>query len=267
MREITCGSVVKFISFLFVIAELKIVHGIPLSISQENGNNVQRPTSGNLTSNRNNSRLHINITSNELSTEQTQTSKSFVKISSTNLPTTHTTGDTLGGFESSSANMSNITTTARTSTSNRITTFHIISENYTTVSPSPSIVAHKHHFNMNILDYILIPVGCLLAIVISYCLVRHVQKVRRKRRLERELLHQYSYPNSEADDTEEQNIGDLESIVNTQFVAFSDRSDKNLYEDSPEVTLAFDESSKLVVQEPAPPSPSEDLEASTSFTS
>ncbi|KAL9959415.1 hypothetical protein ACROYT_G032738 [Oculina patagonica] len=266
MREITCGSVVvKFISLLFVIAELKIVHGIPLSINQENGNNIKPPTSGNLTSNRNDSRLHINITSNELSTEQTQTSTSFVKISSTNIPTTRT--DTLDGFESSSANMSNITTTARTSTSNRITTFHIISENYTTVSPSPSIATHKHHFNMNILDYILIPVGCLLAIVISYCLVRHVQKVRRKRRLERELLHQYSYPNSEADDTEEQNIGDLESIVNTQFVAFSDRSDKNLYENSPEVTLAFDESSKLVVQEPAPPSPSEDLEASTSFTS
>lgn len=66
--------------------------------------------------------------------------------------------------------------------------------------------------------------------------VRQVQKMRRKRRLERELLHQYSYPNSEADDTEEQNIGDLESIVNTQFVAFSDRSDKSLYEDSSEVS-------------------------------
>ena len=62
--------------------------------------------------------------------------------------------------------------------------------------------------------------------------------MRRKRRLERELLHQYSYPNSEADDLEEQNIGDLESIVNTQFVAFSDRSDKSLYEDSPEVSSA-----------------------------
>ena len=63
-----------------------------------------------------------------------------------------------------------------------------------------------------------------------------MQKVKRKRRLERELLHQYSYPNSEADDMEEQNIGDIESIVNAQFVAFSDRSDKNLYEDSPEVS-------------------------------
>ena len=60
--------------------------------------------------------------------------------------------------------------------------------------------------------------------------------MRRKRRLERELLHHYSDPDSEADDMEEQNIGDLESIVNTQFVAFSDRSDKSLYEDSPEVS-------------------------------
>ena len=61
--------------------------------------------------------------------------------------------------------------------------------------------------------------------------VRHVQKVRRKRRLERELVHQYSYPNSEADDSEEQNIGDFESVINTHFVAFNDRTDKNLYED------------------------------------
>ena len=65
--------------------------------------------------------------------------------------------------------------------------------------------------------------------------VRHVQKVRRKRRLERELFHQYSYPNSEADDMEEQNIGEIESVINAQFVSFSDRSDKSLYEDTSEV--------------------------------
>ena len=61
--------------------------------------------------------------------------------------------------------------------------------------------------------------------------------MRRKRRLERELFHQYSYPNSEADDMEERNIGDVESVINTQFVCInSDRSDKNLYEDSHEVS-------------------------------
>ena len=65
--------------------------------------------------------------------------------------------------------------------------------------------------------------------------VRHLQRVRRKRRLERELLHQYSYPNSEADDMEEQNIGEIESVVNAQFVAYSDPADKNIYDDSPEV--------------------------------
>ena len=78
-----------------------------------------------------------------------------------------------------------------------------------------------------------------IQLINSWCIlffqVRHVQKVRRKRRLERELLHQYSYPNSEADDMEEHNIGDIESVINAQFVSFSDRSDKNLYEDSPEV--------------------------------
>ena len=74
-------------------------------------------------------------------------------------------------------------------------------------------------------------------LILSFNLqARHVQKVRRKRWLERELFHQYSYPNSEADDMEEQNIGDIESVINAQFVSFSsDRSDKNLYEDSSEV--------------------------------
>ena len=35
---------------------------------------------------------------------------------------------------------------------------------------------------------------------------------------------------------EERNIGDVESVINAQFVCInSDRSDKNLYEDSHEV--------------------------------
>ena len=70
--------------------------------------------------------------------------------------------------------------------------------------------------------------------------MRHVQKVRRKRRLERELLHQYSYPNSEADDVEdEQNISEIDSIVNTQFVAYSDRNAKAVYDDTAEVRQAL----------------------------
>ncbi|KAJ7377587.1 hypothetical protein OS493_028146 [Desmophyllum pertusum] len=224
------------------------------------------PISGNLSRNQNDSRLlHSNITNNELRTETIHASTEIFKTSSTNLPTTHTVGDMLDGFESGRANLKNSSTTVRTPLSTVESFTHIVVENYTTVSPS--LTFNKHHgFDMKILGYIVIPIGCLMAIVVSYCLVRYVQKVKRKRRLERELLHQYSYPNSEADDIEEQNIGDIESIVNAQFVAFSDRSDKNLYEDSPEVNLAFDEGSKLVVEEP-PPSPPEDFEASTSFTS
>jgi len=273
MAETTCGSLIMMflISFLCLIATLKTVsvHGLPSStISQDNGNNIQLPLRQNLRKFQNDSRLHINITSNELSTEAIHTSTHFIKTPSTNLPGTHTTANMLAGLESNSTNFSNVATTVRNYLlADKKTTLPILTENYTTVLPSPSIVMHKHHFNMKILDYILIPVGCLLAIVVSYCMVRQVQKMRRKRRLERELLHQYSYPNSEADDMEEQNIGDLESIVNTQFVAFSDRSDKSLYEDSPEVNLAFGESSKLVVQEPGPPSPEEELQVATTFNS
>lgn len=63
--------------------------------------------------------------------------------------------------------------------------------------------------------------------------------MRRKRRFERELLYQYLYLNSEIDDLEEQNIGDLESIVNIQFVVFSDRFDKSFYEDFLEVSFVL----------------------------
>lgn len=275
MGETSCGSVVMMflISFLCLIATLKTVsvHGLPLSTSnQEYGNNIQLPLRQNLSKIQNDSGLHINITSNELSTEAIYTSTvstHLIKTPTTNLPLTHTIGDMLGGFESKSTDFPNVATTVTNLLGTKKTTLPILTENYTTASPSASTVVHNHHFNMKILDYILIPVGCLLAIVVLYCVVRQVQKMRRKRRLERELLHQYSYPNSEADDLEEQNIGDLESIVNTQFVAFSDRSDKSLYEDSPEVNLAFGESSKLVVQEPTPPSPPEELQVATSFNS
>ena len=67
---------------------------------------------------------------------------------------------------------------------------------------------------------------------------RHWQKVQRKRRLERELLHQYSYPNSEADeDVDYQSLPEVESVVNNQFVAFTDHSDKTLLEEIPEVCI------------------------------
>lgn len=265
--------VVKLISFLFVFVDLNAVHGTHLS-SNFSGNNVEIPTIGH----NNESRLPVlNITSNKLSTRtnSTSTTVTLTKALTIKLFKTHTpvdmSGESKGGEVNASTNSTTVsvksTTQLFTTLSSHVRNYTLSTRvgNYTTAPPPHGDV--KHHFNMKILDYILIPVGCLLAIVISYCLARHVQKVRRKRRLERELFHQYSYPNSEADDMEEQNIGDIESVINAQFVSFSsDRSDKNLYEDSSEVNLAFDETSKLVVQEPALPVSSE-LEASTSFNS
>ena len=79
----------------------------------------------------------------------------------------------LGGFESNSTNFPNVATTVRNLLDAKKTTFPILTENYTTASPSASttVTMHNHHFNMKILDYILIPVGCLLAIVVLYCVV------------------------------------------------------------------------------------------------
>ena len=148
------------------------VHGLPLSTSsQDNGNTIQLPLRQNLSKIQNDSRLDINITSNELSTEANHTSTSFIKTPSTNLPVVHTTGDMLGGFKRNSTNSLNVTTTVRNPLGSARKTLPYLTENYTTVSPSPSIVMHNHHFNRKTLLYILIPIGCLLAIVVSYCMV------------------------------------------------------------------------------------------------
>lgn len=154
---------------LFPIAS---VHGLPLSTSsQDNGNTIQLPLRQNLSKIQNDSRLEVNITSNELNTEAIHTSTSFIKTPSTNLPVMHTTGDMLGGFESNSTNSLNVPTTVRNLLGSEKKTLPFLTENYTTVSPSPSIVMHNHHFNRKMLLYILIPLGCLLAIVVSYCMV------------------------------------------------------------------------------------------------
>jgi len=143
------------------------VHGLPSStISQDNGNNIQLPLRQNLSKIQNDSRLYINITSNEPSTEVIHTSTHLVRTPSTKLPGTHTTADMLGGFESNSTNVSNVAPTVRNFLGDKKTPLPILTENHTNVSPSPSIVMHKRHFNMKILDYILIPVGCLLALVV-----------------------------------------------------------------------------------------------------
>ena len=148
------------------------MHGLPLStFNQDNGNTIQLPLRRNLSKIQNDSRLNINITSNELSTEAIHTSTRFVKTPSTNLPVMHTTEDMLRGLEGNSTNLSTVATTVRNLLGAEKTTLLILTENYTTVLPSPSIVTHNHHFNMKILDYILIPAGCLMAIVVSYCVV------------------------------------------------------------------------------------------------
>ena len=158
-----------------------LVHGIPVSsFLQDNGNNIQLPTSKNQSVNRtqNGSRLY-NITSNELKTDAIHATTNIIKTVTSSihvsLPTTHTGGNLLdAGFEGSKTNVSNISTTVRTPLITPEPTNHItLIENYTTVSPStPS--NNKHHFNVKILAYILIPVGCLVAIVVSYCLVSPV---------------------------------------------------------------------------------------------
>lgn len=256
---------VKFIiSLLCVIADLKA--GLSIPLSSKSGNNVQIPP---IIVNHNESRL-LNITSNNLNTSTTNLTSINTAVPTvlTTKPSRTHIRDVMFGENNldhgvtSSSNVSNSSVSDITSTTPSLLTLSTHVQNHTTVSPSQNAV--KHHFNEKILEYVIIPIGCLLVVLISYCVIRQVQKVRRKRRLERELFHQYSYPNSEADDMEERNIGDVESVINAQFVCInSDRSDKNLYEDSHEVNLAFDETSKLVVQEPVSP----ELEASTSFQS
>ncbi|KAK3727402.1 hypothetical protein QZH41_020071 [Actinostola sp. cb2023] len=95
-------------------------------------------------------------------------------------------------------------------------------------------------------------------------MVRRIQRVKRKRRLERELTHQYSYPNSEAGDfDDEQRFLEVESIINTQFYAANDPEEKNFVAEIPQVSVAIGEGAKLVIEEESPLMDSE--EASTSF--
>lgn len=260
----------SFISVLFFLVELNSVNGVSpfANISDETGNNANLQS----TDSRNKSALP-NVTNNELNKETTAINTSAIPVlltknrTKTNMSRPRENEDVLVGFDGSSAN-------ATTETSDPTVSSHISTENSTpfpntklsthvgdNVTSSPSHRVKSHHFNINILYYILIPAGCLLVIVISFLLVRHIQKVRRKRRLERELFHQYSYANSETDDFDEQNI---ESVVNTEFVPFGGRLDKNLYEDTLEVNLVFDETCKLVVNEAVP---DEENQASTSFNS
>lgn len=76
------------------------------------------------------------------------------------------------------------------------------------------------------------------------------------------MIHQYSYPNSEADDDQER-LFEVESIINTQFCPGNDQEEKNFDAGIPQVSVAVGEGSKLVIEEESPLM--DDVEASTSF--
>ena len=148
------------------------------NISDETGNNVNLPS----TDSRNKSSLP-NITNNELNKEATAMNTSAITVlltknrTKTNMSRPRENEDVLVGFDGSSAN-------ATTETSDPTVSTHKSTENSTpfpntklsthvgdNATSSPSHRVKSHHFNINILYYILIPAGCLLVIVISFLLV------------------------------------------------------------------------------------------------
>lgn len=231
----------------------------------QHGNNVRLiPVRGNS----NKSEIH-NITSNAINQETTTiNSTNGTMLLTRNTSTAGSIIDVLMDYDGNAKNSTNSTplhnVTSTTPSSVRTSTIITIGGYNTTTSPSHHI--KSHHSKSYVLHYILIPIGCFaVTFVISFFLLRHIQRVRRKRRLERELFHQYSY--SDVDDLEQQMTGDFESVIDTQFVAFNDRADKNLHEDTSVENLAFGETSKLVVDEASPGSLIEEEEVSTSFNS
>lgn len=149
-----------------------LANGIALfaNISQGSGNNVEFPSVGH--QNRSNSELQ-NITSNKLNSENTPTVTSAIKIPLTrNVSKTQSIIDLADGYEGTEKNMTTVLTPL---SSNGTTTdpptgspTHA-GNNTSTASPSHGIV--RHHFNMRILDYILIPGGCVVAFVIACFMV------------------------------------------------------------------------------------------------
>lgn len=80
-------------------------------------------------------------------------------------------GDMLGGFKSKSIDFLNVVIIVRNLLGVKEIIFFILIENYIIVSLLVSIVVYDYYFNMKILDYIFILVGCLLVIVVLYCVV------------------------------------------------------------------------------------------------
>lgn len=84
--------------------------------------------------------------------------------------------------------------------------------------------------------------------------------------MERELIHQYSYPNSEAGDIDDgDRLFEVESIINAQFHgAMNDQEEKNFAAEIPEVIVSVGDGPRLVVEEEDSPL-IENEEVSTSF--
>ena len=149
--------------------------GLSIPLSSKSGNNVQIPP---IIVNHNESRL-LNITSNNLNSSRTNLTSIITAV-----PTVLTTkpsrthivdvmfGENNNHDVTSSNNVSNSSVSDITSTAPSLLTLSTHVQNHTTVSPSQNAV--KHHFNTKIVEYVIIPIGCLLVVLISYCLVSRI---------------------------------------------------------------------------------------------
>ena len=147
--------------------------GLSTPLSSKSGNNVQIPP---IIVNHNESRL-LNITTNNLNTSRTNLTSlntAVPTVLTTKPSRTHILDVMLGENNldhgvTSSSNVLNSSVSNITSTAPSLLTLSTYVQNHTTVSPSQNAV--KHRFNTKILEYVIIPIGCLLVVLISYCLV------------------------------------------------------------------------------------------------
>ena len=114
-----------------------------------------------------------NITSNDLITEENFPSTTRTTNQSI---ITHVAESSFGQGKTTQRNFSSSTTIPATTGTMQSPRTHLATNlsstlfyNASTVSPSHVVV--NHHFSLNILDYVLIPVGSLIAVVVSCFLV------------------------------------------------------------------------------------------------
>ena len=138
------------------------------NISQGSGNDVEFPSVGH----QNRSQLQ-NITSNKLDSENTPTVTSTIKTPLTRIVSeTQSIIDLVDGYEGTESNTTTVLTPLSSNgapTDPPTGSKTHAGNNTSTASPSHGIA--RHHFNVRILDYILIPGGCVLAVVIAFFMV------------------------------------------------------------------------------------------------